>query len=182
MAVDIAIQPFIRTLKAIFAAWGWRTLQTIGWEHAEPGAPVHFRLWHADLDQGTAGDSRSRSHKVTWSRSTKIPLGLANPAATIRPPRPPCCGMIRQATPGGGIGRSRQDAPARGISPGTLWNAAITINAALDAQPEHPRSSRFNHRPLPPLFSTRPGDDPTRRLKQLLRQSAGVADVRGEPS
>ena len=93
--------------KAIFAAQSWRTLQTIGWEHAEP---VLRSLVFGMLD--LQGDSRPRPvgpYEANLENAAKIrqdwQIGRDDPAATQA-----LLQVIRQATPGSGLGRGRQAA------------------------------------------------------------------------
>ncbi len=75
--------------KAIFAAQSWRTLQTIGWEHAEP---VLRSLVFGMLD--LQGDSRPRPvgpYEANLENAGKIRAGLDRSAAMTRaPPRHSC--------------------------------------------------------------------------------------------
>ena len=93
--------------KAIFTAQSWRTLQTIGWEHAEP---VLRSLVFGMLD--LRGDSRPRPvgpYEANLENAAKIrpewTIGRDDPAATQA-----LLQVMRQATPGSRLGRGRQAA------------------------------------------------------------------------
>ena len=73
--------------KAIFTAQSWRTLQTIGWEHAEP---VLRSLVFGMLD--LRGDSRPRPvgpYEPTWKTPPRFARN-GRSAATTRPPPRAC--------------------------------------------------------------------------------------------
>jgi hypothetical protein len=150
--------------KAIFTAQSWRTLQTIGWEHAEP---VLRSLVFGMLD--LQGDARPRPvgpYESNLENAAKIradwTLGRDDPAATQA-----LLQVMRQATP--------EEAWAeavkllnQGIAPGSLWDAAILAACEL-----------IMHRPgiiaihattatnaLHYIYSAS-GDDTTRRLALL---------------
>ena len=107
--------------KAIFAAQSWRTLQSIGWEHAEP---VLRSLVFGMLD--LQGDSRRQPvgpYEANLENVKKVrtdwQIGREDPAATQA-----LLQVIRQATP--------ETASAEalkllndGIAPGSLWDAVV---------------------------------------------------------
>jgi hypothetical protein len=107
--------------KAIFAAQSWRTLQTIGWEHAEP---VLRSLVFGMLD--LRGDPRKRPvgpYEANLEGAAKIregwQIGRADPAATSA-----LLQVIRQATPEAAAAEAVK-LLNQGISPGSLWDAAV---------------------------------------------------------
>ena len=134
--------------KAIFAAQSWRTLQTIGWEHAEP---VLRSLVFGMLD--LQGDTRPRPvgpYEANLENAAKIreewTVGRDDPAATQA-----LLQVIREATP--------EAASAEAVK---LLNQGICTRLALgrrdprgvralDAQPGHPRPSRHHGDQRTPL-------------------------------
>lgn len=107
--------------KAIFAAQSWRTLQTIGWEHAEP---VLRSLVFGMLD--LQGDSRKRPvgpYEANLEQASKIrsdwQIGRHDPAATQA-----LLQVIRQATPEAASAEAVKILN-QGIAPGSLWDAAV---------------------------------------------------------
>jgi hypothetical protein len=150
--------------KAIFAAQSWRTLQTIGWEHAEP---VVRSLVFGMLD--LQGDSRPRPvgpYDANLENAGKIrqdwQIGRDDPGATAA-----LLQVIRQAT--------SEAASAevvkllnQGVSPGSLWDAAVLASCELmmhkpDILALHATTST---NALHYIF-TASGDDTTRRLALL---------------
>jgi hypothetical protein len=107
--------------KAIFTAQSWRTLQTIGWEHAEP---VLRSLVFGMLD--LRGDSRPRPvgpYEANVENAAKIrpewTSGRDDPAATQA-----LLQVMRQATPEAASAEAVK-LLNQGIAPGSLWDAAI---------------------------------------------------------
>jgi hypothetical protein len=107
--------------KAIFAAQSWRTLQAIGWEHAEP---VLRSLVFGMLD--LQGDSRPRPvgpYESNLENAGKIraewPVGRDDPGATSA-----LLKVIREATPEVASAEAMKMLN-QGVSPGSLWDAAI---------------------------------------------------------
>ena len=105
--------------KAIFTAQSWRTLQTIGWEHAEP---VLRSLVFGMLD--LRGDSRPRPvgpYEANLENAAKIrpewTIGRDDPAATQA-----LLQVIRQATPEAASAEAVK-LLNQGIAPGSLWDA-----------------------------------------------------------
>jgi hypothetical protein len=150
--------------KAIFAAQSWRTLQTIGWEHAEP---VLRSLVYGMLD--LQGDSRPRPvgpFEANLEIAPKIrdewTIGRDDPAATKA-----LLQVIRQATPEAASAEAVK-LLNQGISPGSLWDAAIL--AACELLMHSPgilalhatTSTNALH-----YIYTASGDDTTRRLALL---------------
>ena len=107
--------------KAIFAAQCWRTLQTIGWEHAEP---VLRSLVFGMLD--LRGDTRPRPvgpYDANLENAAKIrpewTIGRHDPAATQA-----LLQTMRQATPEAASAEAVK-LLNQGIAPGSLWDAVI---------------------------------------------------------
>src|SRR5262249_45929275 len=107
--------------KAIFTAQSWRTLQTIGWEHAEP---VLRSLIYGQLD--LQGDARPRPvgpYEANLEQAAKVrsewPIGREDPAATQA-----LLAVIRQATPEAASAQAVK-LLNRGIAPGSIWDAAV---------------------------------------------------------
>jgi hypothetical protein len=113
--------------KAIFAAQSWRTLQTIGWEHAEP---VLRSLVFGMLD--LQGDTRPRPvgpYETNLELAPKIrqewQVGREDPSATKA-----LLQVIRQATPEAASAEVVKMLD-KGVSPGSLWDAAVLASCEL---------------------------------------------------
>ena len=113
--------------KAIFAAQSWRTLQTIGWEHAEP---VLRSLVFGMLD--LQGDSRPRPvgpYEANVENAGKIredwQVGRDDSGATSA-----LLQVIRAATPEGASAEAVKMLN-QGVSPGSLWDAAVLASCEL---------------------------------------------------
>lgn len=110
--------------KAIFAAQSWRTLQAIGWEHAEP---VLRSLTYGLLDlQGDrpkplgpyeANLEAAKKVRVDWS------IGRQDPGATRA-----LLQTMRQASPEAASAEAAQMLD-QGVGPGALWDAVV-LNAS----------------------------------------------------
>ncbi|HEV3120251.1 MAG TPA: hypothetical protein VGY53_00040, partial [Isosphaeraceae bacterium] len=154
--------------KAIFAAQSWRTLQTIGWQHAEP---VLRSLAYAMLDLG--GDSHraaSGPYEANLENAGKIRggwiIGKRDPEATRG-----LLEVIRQANP--------EDVSAevvkllnKGIAPESLWDAVVLSgNEMLMRSPGIvPIHAVTSANALHFIFGAS-GNDTTRKL--ALLQAAG---------
>ena len=150
--------------KAIFAAQSWRTLQTIGWEHAEP---VVRSLVFGMLD--LQGDSRPRPvgpYEANLENAGKIrqdwQIGRDDAGATRA-----LLQVMRQATPEAASAEAVKMLN-KGVSPGSLWDAAVLAASELmmhkpDILALH-ASTAGNA--LHYIF-TASGDDTTRRLALL---------------
>jgi len=178
--------------KAIFAAQSWRTLQTIGWVHAEP---VLRSLVFGMLD--LQGDSRPRPvgpYETNLENAAKVrqdwQIGKDDPAATQV-----LLQVIRQATPEVASAEAVK-LLNQGISPGSLWDAVIL--SACELLMHSPgilalhatTSSNALH-----YIFTASGDDTTRRLALLqaigwqpmfrggakLTDSAGIDTLKPSP-
>jgi hypothetical protein len=178
--------------KAIFTAQSWRTLQTIGWEHAEP---VLRSLVFAMLD--LQGDSRPRPvgpYEANLENAAKVrqewTIGRDDPAATQA-----LLQVIRQATPEAASAEAVK-LLNQGIAPGSLWDAVVlsacellmhspgivAIHATTAANALH-------------YIYTASGDDTTRRLALLqavgwqpmyrgrvkVTDSAGIDSLKASP-
>ena len=150
--------------KAIFAAQSWRTLQTIGWEHAEP---VLRSLVFGMLD--LQGDSRPRpvgpfeaNLEIAGKVRQDWQIGRDDPGATKA-----LLQVIRQATPEAASAEAVK-LLNQGVSPGTLWDAAIL--AASELMMHSPGilalHATTSTNALHYIF-TASGDDMTRRLALL---------------
>ena len=150
--------------KAIFAAQCWRTLQAIGWEHAEP---VLRSLVFGLLD--LQGDTRPRPvgpYEPNLENAGKIrqewSVGREDAAATRA-----LLAVIRQATPEA-ASEEAVKLLNQGIAPGSLWDAAIL--SACELLMHNPgilalhatTSTNALH-----YIYTASGDDLTRRLALL---------------
>ena len=107
--------------KAIFAAQSWRTLQTIGWEHAEP---VLRSLVYGMLD--LRGDTRPRPvgpYETNLENAGKVrpdwQVGRDDVGATKG-----LLQVIRQATPEAASAEAVK-LLNQGVSPGSLWDAVV---------------------------------------------------------
>jgi hypothetical protein len=113
--------------KAIFAAQSWRTLQTIGWEHAEP---VLRSLVYGMLD--LQGDTRPRPvgpYEANLESAGKIrqgwQIGREDSGATKA-----LLQVMRQATPEAASAEAVKMLN-KGVSPGSLWDAAVLAASEL---------------------------------------------------
>ena len=150
--------------KAIFAAQSWRTLQTIGWVHAEP---VLRSLVFGMLD--LQGDSRPRPvgpYEANLEIAPKIreewTIGRDDPAATQALLR-----VIREATPEAASAEAVK-LLNQGISPGSIWDAAIL--AACELLMHSPGILALHATTATNALHyiyTASGDDTTRRLALL---------------
>ena len=150
--------------KAIFAAQSWRTLQTIGWVHAEP---VLRSLVFGMLD--LQGDSRPRPvgpYEANLEIAPKIreewTVGRDDPAATQALLR-----VIREATPEVASAEAVK-LLNQGIAPGSIWDAAIL--AACELLMHSPGILALHATTATNALHyiyTASGDDTTRRLALL---------------
>jgi hypothetical protein len=113
--------------KAIFAAQCWRTLQTIGWQHAEP---VLRSLAFGMLDlQGDIRPVAVGPYESNREQAKKIrddwQSGKADPAATVA-----LLEAIRQATPEAASIEAVRLLNG-GASPASLWDAVVLGGAEL---------------------------------------------------
>jgi hypothetical protein len=150
--------------KAIFTAQCWRTLQAIGWEHAEP---VLRSLVFGLLD--LQGDTRPRPvgpYEANLEQAAKIrpewSVGREDPAATRA-----LLAALRQDTPEAASAEAVR-LLNHGIAPGSIWDAAIL--SACELLMRNPgilslhatTSTNALH-----YIYTASGDDLTRRLALL---------------
>jgi hypothetical protein len=150
--------------KAIFAAQSWRTLQSIGWEHAEP---VLRSLVFGMLD--LQGDSNPRPigpYEANLENAARVredwQLGRDDPAATQT-----LLQAMREASPEAASAEA-QKLLNQGISPGSIWDAVVLSACELLMQSPgiialHATTAT---NALHYIF-TASGDDLTRRLALL---------------
>ena len=163
--------------KAIFTAQSWRTLQTIGWEHAEP---VLRSLVFGMLD--LRGDSRPRPvgpYEANLENAAKIrpewTIGRDDPAATAGPAPGDASGDARS-----GLGRGRQDAQPGDRTRFSLGCRHPVRLRAVDAQPgnrRHPRHDGHQRTPLH-LHGQRRRHDPPACPAPGRRLAADVSRTR----
>ncbi len=164
--------------KAIFAAQSWRTLQAIGWQHAEP---VLRSLAFGMLDR--QGDNRPVAvgpYESNLDQAKKIrddwQAGKPDPAATVA-----LLEAIRQATPEAASVEAVRLLNA-GASPASLWDAVILAGSELMMQnpgivPLHAVTAA---NALHFIYGAS-GDDMTRRLA-LLQAVGWLPMYRGRPA
>ena len=125
--------------KPIFTMQCWRTLQAIGWQHAEP---VLRSLVYGQLD--LMNDSRGVSvgpYEANLENARKIrddwQTGKPDPSATRA-----LLETLRQASPEGASAEA-VTLLNRGIAAESLWDAVIlAANETLMRSPGHPRPAR----------------------------------------
>ena len=178
--------------KAIFTAQSWRTLQTIGWEHAEP---VLRSLVFGMLD--LRGDTRPvpvGPYESNVENAAKIrqdwTIGRDDPAATQA-----LLQVMRQATPEAASAEAVK-LLNQGIAPGSLWDAAIL--AACELIMHSPGIVAIHATTATNALHyiyTASGDDTTRRLALLqavgwqpmyrgrvkLTDPAGIDSIKANP-
>ena len=113
--------------KAIFAAQCWRTLQAIGWQHAEP---VLRSLAFGMLDlQGDCRPVAVGPYEANLEHAKKIrddwQAGKPDPAATVA-----LLEAIRQATPEAASAEAVELLNG-GVSPDSLWDAVVLGGSEL---------------------------------------------------
>ncbi len=150
--------------KAIFAAQSWRTLQTIGWQHAEPVLrSVAFAL--LDLQ----GDSRRVAvgpYEANLKTASTIrddwSTGRDDPGATHM-----LLEALRSATPEAASNEAAKILNS-GVSPGSVWDAVLLSAAELlyNAPGIIPIHATTASNALHYIFNAS-GDDLTRRLALL---------------
>ncbi len=168
--------------KAIYVANGWRTLQAIGWQHAEP---VLRSLAYALLDR--SGDENPAKADLGPDRPWRRNLGLAGKIRAQWPAGEPSSGAAAEL-----LRTLRQASPAeasdkvvgllgRGVAPQTIWDGLFSAAGEL-----------LMRRPgilsLHALTSTNAlhyafqasANDETRRLL-LLQNAAFLTLFRGRP-
>jgi hypothetical protein len=178
--------------KAIFTAQSWRTLQTIGWEHAEP---VLRSLVFGMLD--LRGDTRPKPvgpYESNLENAAKIrpewTTGRDDPAATQA-----LLQVMREATPEAASAEAVK-LLNQGIAPGSLWDAAIL--AACELIMHSPGIVAIHATTATNALHyiyTASGDDTTRRLALLqavgwqpmyrgrvkLTDPAGIDSIKANP-
>ena len=154
--------------KAIFAAQCWRTLQAIGWQHAEP---VLRSLAYGMLDLG--GDKRPVAvgpYEANLAHAAKVrgdwQRGTPDPAATVG-----LLDTFRSASPEA----ASAEALAllnRGVAPDSIWDAVILAgNELLMRDPGIVSLHAVTAANALHFIYGASGDDTTRRL--ALLQAAG---------
>ncbi|MDG3003305.1 hypothetical protein [Paludisphaera mucosa] len=112
--------------KAIFAAQSWRTLQAIGWEHAEP---VLRCLAYGLLDLGGSKPGPVGPYEENLRNAAKIgpdwQAGRPDPAATVA-----LLAMLREATPEAASAEVVK-LLGQGVAPGSIWDAALLFSSEL---------------------------------------------------
>ena len=139
--------------KAIFAAQCWRTLQAIGWQHAEP---VLRSLAFGMLD--LRGDDRPVAvgpYEANLEQAKKVrdgwQAGKPDPSATVA-----LLEAIRQATPEAASAEAAS-LLNEGVSPDSLWDAVVLGGCrAADAEPRGSSRSTRSRPPTPSTSSTTP--------------------------
>ena len=117
--------------KAIYVANSWRTLQTIGWQHAEPvlRSLAYALLAHQGKNPATRDSPADRPGRVNQERSREIRdswLGGTRDAAVTRE-------MLATLRAGSWNDASRKvvDLINRGSGPLALWDAMFQASAEL---------------------------------------------------
>ncbi|HZN70030.1 MAG TPA: hypothetical protein VFB66_32445 [Tepidisphaeraceae bacterium] len=119
--------------KAIFVANSWRTLQCVGWQHAEPVLrSLAYALLNHEGDKGKPSDNDFAADRP-WRKNDEL-------AKTLRPEwregeyKPDATAQMLEALRGG----SESDAPAKavellngGASPQSVWNAILAAAGEL---------------------------------------------------
>jgi hypothetical protein len=110
--------------KIIFTAHAWRTLETIGWSHAEPVLrSLVFGILNGGADDSSAPYTRAR--ELAAAARADWPAGKDDEAATAR-----LLDVLRDAPPDGAA-REAADILNRGVSPASLWNAILLAAGEL---------------------------------------------------
>jgi hypothetical protein len=122
--------------KAIYTANGWRTLQTIGWRHAEPvlRSLAFAILEHEGGNPARRDDDRDRPGRDNLRRASRIRAawqsGRVTPAAASD-----LLGTLRTSSPGEGCDRVVAMLN-EGIHPASLWDGVfLTAGELLMRQP-----------------------------------------------
>ena len=167
--------------KAIFVANSWRTLQFIGWQHAEPVLrSLAFALLHHDLKNTTparSDDEADRPWRRNQELAAKIGQGWANGKLDE--------GATREMLDVLRVGSSNDacdkavELIGRGVSPQSVWDALfVSVGELLMRQPsivmvhsvDSTNALRYNFQAT--------GDEGTKKLL-LLQNCAFVPMFRG---
>jgi hypothetical protein len=113
--------------KPIFAAQSWRTLQAIGWQHAEPVLrslafgllDLHGDARHVPVGPYEANLENARAIRDGWQ------TGKADPCATRS-----LLAVIRHATPEGASAEAVK-LLNQGVSPDSLWDAVVLAGSEV---------------------------------------------------
>jgi hypothetical protein len=114
--------------KAIYVANSWRTLQTIGWRHAEPvmRSLAYALLQHNDGNPAQRDDPADRPGRDNWKRLTKIradwPDGTIQAQATSD-----VLTTLRSGSPGDACDQIVELLNKK-VSPASIWDA-LFLNA-----------------------------------------------------
>ena len=112
--------------KPIFAAQSWRTLQAIGWEHAEP---VLRCLAYGLLDLGNDRPGPIGPYEANLKNAAEIgdawQTGAPDPDATLA-----LLQTLRQATPEEASAEAVK-LLAKGVAPGSIWDAVLLFSSEL---------------------------------------------------
>ncbi len=156
--------------KAIYVANSWRTLQCIGWQHAEPvlRSLAYALLMHEDGNPATRDDPADLPWKLNQQRANRIKEGLdrrhARHGGRGRPARhaPARAGATTSLRAGGRAAQSR-GLPAVGLG------RHVRRRRGTAAPPAgHRRPARGDDHQRPALLPFQAsGDDRTRRLLML---------------
>jgi hypothetical protein len=167
---------------AIFLANGWRTLQCIGWQHAEP---VLRSLSRAILrhDNNPPTQELARNHYAVWQRNRELAAELPESWAEGKPSSEATTDLLaimRQATPAD-ASRKVFELLKGGVAPQSIWDAVfVGVAELLMRWPGPPDKWPGGVLPLHAVTSlnavyyafTSSGQDETRRL--LLLQSGAI--------
>ena len=109
--------------KAIYVANAWRTLQTIGWRHAEPVMrSLAFALLEHEGDNPAQRDAdRTARGARTCERAARIRADWRRGKRRRRRRRPTCwppCAPPRRRRPASKVVRAAQ----QGIDPASVWD------------------------------------------------------------
>ena len=158
--------------KAIYVANAWRTLNTVGWQYAEP---VLRSLAYALLAREGARATRPTAISTPIVRAAKTPRSPKNSAAigksarSIRTPRTTCSRRSTAATPTALQSNRRDDQPRRLAAIG-VGCAARRLGRAADAAARHRRHSHADQHQRPAVR--------LRRVRQRRDSQAAAAAKR----
>ncbi len=149
--------------KPIFAAQSWRTLQAIGWEHAEPVLrSLTFGLLDLQGDRPRAIGPYDASVEAARKIRDNWQVGRVDTAATRS-----LLQTIRQASPEAASAEAARMLD-QGVSPGSLWDAVVL--SASETMITNPGTislhATTSANSLHYIFQAS-GDDLTRRLALL---------------
>ncbi|PYS24507.1 MAG: hypothetical protein DMG11_24335 [Acidobacteria bacterium] len=167
--------------KAIFVANSWRTLQFIGWQHAEPVLrSLAFALLHHDLKDTTPARSDDEADRP-WRRNQELAArigqrwmsGKVDDGATRE-----MLDVLRAGSNNDACDKA-VDLIGRGVSPQSIWDALfVSAGELLMRQPnivmvhsvDSTNALRYNFQAT--------SDEGTRKLLLLQNWTGKVADLR----